>query len=177
MTLAGNRVLVFVDDGYEELEFWYPRLRLAEEGAVVSVAAAEKTTYHGKYGYPVKADLAYAEIDPSAYDAVVIPGGRAPDRIRRHPTALAVVRDMARSRKVVAAVCHGPHVLISAGVLRGVRATSFSSIKDDVVNAGAQYADEPVVVDGNIITSRKPADLPAFARAIVAALGGERPNS
>ncbi len=172
MTLAGNRILIFADDGYEEMELLYPRYRLLEAGAVVDVAGAEKRTYHGKYGYPVTPDIVYAEADPSAYDAVVVPGGGAPDRIRRYKTALAIVRDMFRARKVVAAICHGPHVLVSAGVLRGRRATCYASIADDVVNAGAEYADEEVIVDGNLITSRRPDDLPAFLRAIIGALRG-----
>jgi protease I len=172
MTLAGNRVLIFADDGYEELELWYPRYRLMEEGAVVDVAGAEKRVYHGKYGYPVAPDVAYGEVDPSAYDALVIPGGHAPDRIRRYKTALAIVRDMFRAKKAVAAICHGPHVLVSAGVLRGKHATCFESIADDVINAGAEYADDEVVVDGNLITSRRPADLPAFLRAVIATLEG-----
>jgi protease I len=172
MTLAGNRVLMFVDDGYEDLEFWYPRLRLTEEGAVVDVAAAERKAYHGKYGYPAHADLTYVDADTSAYDALVIPGGYAPDRIRRSRTALAVVRELMRAHKVIGAICHGPQVLISAGVLRGVRATGFASIADDIINAGAEYVDAEVVSDGGLITSRTPEDLPAFCRALIRALEG-----
>jgi len=172
MTLAGNRVLIFIDEGYEDLEFWYPKIRLQEAGAVVDVAAHERATFRGKHGLPARAELTYAEIDPSAYDALVIPGGYAPDRIRRRPTAIAVVKDMARAHKPIAAICHGPQVLISAGILRGKKATCFASIKDDVINAGAQYVDDEVVVDGGVITSRTPEDLPAFCRAIIAALGG-----
>lgn len=172
MTLAGNRVLLFLDKGYEDLEFWYPRLRLAEEGAVVDVVAAEKRVYPSKHDYLAAADLTYAEVDPTAYDALVIPGGAAPDYIRRHKTALALVRELARAHKTVAAICHGPHVLVSAGVLRGKRATCFPSIADDVANAGATYIDAEVVVDDGVITSRTPADLPAFCRAIINALEG-----
>jgi len=170
MTLAANRVLMFVDDGYEDLEFWYPKIRLEEGGAVVDVASRERGVYRSKHGYPAEAELAYGEVDPSAYDALVIPGGQAPDRIRRAKTALAIVRELARGHKPIAAICHGPQVLISAGVMRGKKATCFESIRDDVINAGAQYADEEVVVDGGIITSRTPADLPAFCRAIIKAL-------
>jgi protease I len=172
MTLAGNRVLIFVDEGYEDLEFWYPKIRLEEEGAVVDVAAAGRKVYHGKYGYPVAADVTYGDVDASAYDGLVIPGGNAPDRIRRSKTALAVVKEMVRGRKPVAAICHGPQVLISAGALAGKKATCFESIRDDVMNAGADYVDADVIVDGGVITSRTPADLPAFCRAIIAALGG-----
>lgn len=172
MTLAGNRILLFLDKGYEDLEFWYPRLRLAEEGAVVDVVAAEKRAYPSKHDYPAAADLTYAEVDPTAYDALVIPGGAAPDYIRRHKTALALVRELARAHKLVAAICHGPHVLVSAGVLRGKKATCFPSIADDVANAGATYVDAEVVVDDGVITSRTPADLPAFCRAIINALEG-----
>ena len=170
MTLAGNRVLIFVDDGYEDLEFWYPKIRLEEEGAVVDVAAAQRRIYHGKYGYPAAADVAFGDVDASAYDALVIPGGHAPDRIRRSKTAVAIVKEMVRARKPVAAICHGPQVLISAGALRGKRATCFESIRDDVMNAGAEYVDAEVVVDGGVITSRTPADLPAFCRAIIRAM-------
>jgi len=172
MTLAGNRILLFVDEGYEDLEFWYPKIRLEEEGAVVDVAGPARATYRGKYGYPAAADVGFGDVDTSAYDALVVPGGHAPDRIRRAKTALAIVREMARAHKPIAAICHGPQVLISAGVLRGKRATCFVSIKDDVMNAGAQYADEEVVVADGVITSRTPADLPAFCRALIAALGG-----
>lgn len=172
MTLAGNRILIFVDDGYEDLEFWYPKIRLEEEGAVLDVAAAQRRVYHGKYGYPAPADVAFGDVDASAYDALVIPGGHAPDRIRRSKTAVAVVKEMVRAKKPVAAICHGPQVLISAGALRGKRATCFESIKDDVMNAGAEYVDAEVVVDGGVITSRTPADLPAFCRAIIATMSG-----
>jgi protease I len=172
MTLAGNRILIFVDDGYEDLEFWYPKIRLEEEGAVVDVAAARKGLYHGKYGYPARAALAYKDVDAAAYDALVIPGGQAPDRIRRHKSALAIVTEIMRAGKPVAAICHGPQVLISADALRGKRATCFESIKVDVINAGAEYVDAEAVADGGVITSRTPADLPAFCRAIIAALSG-----
>ena len=170
MTLAGNRILIFVDEGYEDLEFWYPKIRLEEEGAVVDVAAARKGVFHGKYGYPARADLSYKNVDAAAYDALVIPGGQAPDRIRRHKEAVGIAKEMVRAEKPVAAICHGPQVLISADALRGKRATCFASIKDDVVNAGAKYVDVEVVADGGVITSRTPADLPAFCRAIIAAL-------
>ncbi|HUV87093.1 MAG TPA: type 1 glutamine amidotransferase domain-containing protein [bacterium] len=170
MTLAGNRILIFVDDGYEDLEFWYPKIRLEEEGAVVDVAAARKGVFYGKYGYPARADLAYKDVDAAAYDALVIPGGHAPDRIRRYKNAVATVKEMVRARKPVAAICHGPQVLISADALRGKRATCFESIKDDIINAGAEFVDAEVVADGGIITSRTPADLAAFCRAIIAAL-------
>ncbi|MGD8719371.1 MAG: type 1 glutamine amidotransferase domain-containing protein [Candidatus Zixiibacteriota bacterium] len=172
MTLAGNRVLIFVDEGYEDLEFWYPKIRLEEEGAVMDVAAAGRQVYRGKYGYPAVADLTYGDVDASAYDGLVIPGGHAPDRIRRSRTALAIVKEMTRARKPVAAICHGPQVLISAGALAGKQATCFESIRDDVMNAGADYVDAEVIVDGGVITSRAPADLPAFCRAIIEALGG-----
>jgi protease I len=170
MTLAGNRVLIFVADGYEDLEFWYPKIRLEEEGAVVDVAGDQRRLYHGKHGLTVSADMAFGTVDASAYDALVIPGGYAPDRLRRSKTAIAIVKEMVRAKKPVAAICHGPQLLISAGALRGRRATCFESIKDDVVNAGAEYVDAEVVADGGIITSRTPADLPAFCRALIAAV-------
>lgn len=167
MTLAGNRILFFCDDGFEDLELWYPKIRLEEAGAVTDIAAAERRAYRGKRGLTAEAGLTYAEVDPAAYDGLVIPGGHAPDRIRRFPTALAIVRELNRARKVVAAICHGPQVLISAGVLKGRKVTCFESIRDDVANAGGIYIDAEVVVDGNLITSRVPADLPAFCRATI----------
>jgi deglycase len=172
--LSGKRVAIFAEDLYEDLELWYPLLRLQEEGAeVVVVGPGDATEHHGKYGYPVTVDKAIAAVDAEDLDALVVPGGYAPDRMRRHAGMVALVREMARRGKIVAAICHGPWMLASAEVVAGKTVTCFFAIKDDLVHAGAIYQDAAVVVDGNLITSRKPADLPAFMGAIIAGLGGE----
>jgi len=172
--LKGKRVAILAEDLYEDLELWYPRLRLQEEGAeVVVVGPGEAREHHGKYGYPVTVDQTIQEVEVDQFDAVVVPGGYAPDRLRRHPAMVDFVRQMARRGKIVAAICHGPWMLASAEVVAGKTVTCFFAIKDDLVHAGAIYKDAEVVVDGNLITARKPADLPAFLAAIIAALGGE----
>lgn len=172
--LHGKRVAIFAEDLYEDLELWYPLLRLTEEGAdTVVVGPGDAKEHHGKYGYPVSVDKGIQEADVEQFDAVVIPGGYAPDRMRRHAAMVAFVREMAHRGKVVAAICHGPWMLASAEVVAGKTVTGFFVIKNDLVHAGAIYKDAEVVVDGNLITSRKPADLPAFLAAIITALGGE----
>jgi protease I len=169
--LKGKRVAIFAEDLYEDLELWYPLLRLREEAAeVVVVGPGGATEHHGKYGYPVTVDQAIRDVSAKNFDAVVIPGGYAPDRMRRHPAMVAFVREMALQGKIVAAICHGAWMLASAEVVAGKTLTCFFAIKDDLVHAGATYQDAEVVVDGNLITSRRPADLPAFLRAIIAAL-------
>lgn len=174
MELAGKRIAVLVDNLYQEMEVWYPLLRMREAGAeVVTVGAEAGKTYTSKLGYPVHADRSYDVVNPADFDGVIVPGGFAPDHIRRHPKANQFVADMDRQGKMVAAICHGPWVLCSAhGLLRGRKATSFFAIKDDVVNAGAHWEDAEVVVDGNLVTSRKPEDLPAFCRAVIAVTSG-----
>ncbi len=167
--LSGRRYLTFVDDVYEDLELWYPRLRLIEAGAHVTVAgpAADKV-YQGKHGYPCRADAAIADMDAADFQGVILPGGFMPDKLRRDARVLALVRDFAAAGKLVAAICHGGWIAISAGVYRGVRVTGSPGIKDDLVNAGAHWEDAAVVVDRNFISSRKPDDLPDFLRAILA---------
>lgn len=173
--LEGKRVAVLVEDLYEDLELWYPVIRLREEGAEVKLVGPKKgATYKGKHGIPAKADLSSEETRAEEFDAVIIPGGYSPDRMRRDPNLVRFVKEAAEKGKVVAAICHGPWMLVSAGVLRGRRATSFFSIKDDIVNAGAEFVDAEVVVDGNIVTSRMPQDLPSFCRAIIEALRGDK---
>ncbi|MBN1658679.1 MAG: type 1 glutamine amidotransferase [Anaerolineae bacterium] len=171
MALEGKRVAVLAENMYQELELWYPLLRLREAGAetfVVGTGSAD--SYTSKHGYPVQVDVAAGQVRAADVDAVVVPGGYAPDLMRRHPALLQLVRDAFHQGKVVAAICHAGWVLASAGILEGRRATCFYAIKDDLVNAGAEYVDSEVVVDRNLITSRTPADLPAFCRAIIAAL-------
>jgi protease I len=169
-TLAGKRVLFFAGPLYEELELWYPKVRCEEEGAETVVAGLGDAEYAGKHGYPVACDLAAAEVDAATFDALVIPGGFAPDKLRRDPAVLAITRDIFTAGKPVAFICHAGWVPISAKIVKGKRVTSVSAIRDDLENAGATWVDEPVVVDGNLITSRTPRDLPEFARAILAAL-------
>jgi protease I len=169
MELQGKRVALLLDQMYQELEVWYPIYRLREAGVRVVIAAAEGgKTYPSKLGYPCTSDVPYSALRADELDGVVVPGGFAPDHIRRHPQANQLVADVNGQGKLVAAICHGPWVLCSAhGMLRGRKATSFFAIKDDVVNAGADWADAEVVVDGNLVTSRKPEDLPAFCVAIL----------
>ncbi len=170
MRLKGKKVAILAENMYQEMELWVPYYRLKEEGADVKVVAPEKKTYTSKLGYPVNADVAAAEVSSKDFDGVVIPGGYAPDMMRRYPAMLKLVKDCFASGKPVAAICHAGWVPISAGILKGKTATCFFAIKDDMINAGAKYVDEEVVVDGNLITSRKPDDLPAFCRELVKAL-------
>ncbi len=173
MNMTGKRAVVLAEDQYEDLELWYPLLRLRGAGVHVQVVGSgSASTYMSKHGYPVQVDVGADEIDAKSIDALVIPGGYAPDRLRRYPAVLDLVRETFEQGKVVAAICHAGWVLISAGILKGRKSTSFSSIKDDMLNAGATWVDEEVVRDGNLITSRQPSDLPAFTDAIIAALGG-----
>ncbi|MEE9583992.1 MAG: type 1 glutamine amidotransferase domain-containing protein [Candidatus Brocadiales bacterium] len=173
MELKGKRALILVDDDYEDLEGWYPKLRLLEAGAEVVVAGPEKRVYHGKNGgYPMPTDRRVDEIDWKEFDAVIIPGGYAPDKLRRYDSVLKVVKAMCDDGRVVAPICHGAWVPISAGVVRGKKMTCYYAIKDDLVNAGAVYEDKVVVVDGNMISSRCPADLPSFLKAIISVLKG-----
>jgi protease I len=171
MELKGKRVVILAEDNYQELELWYPFLRMREAGAeVLIIGMPGVENYQSKLGYPVKVDAIAESISADEVDAVIIPGGYAPDRMRRHQAMLELVRDVFDRGGIVAAICHAAWVPISAGIMKGKRATCFSAIKDDVINAGATYVDEEVVQDGNLITSRVPSDLPAFCRTIIAAL-------
>ncbi len=171
MDLREKKIAVLVADQYQELEVWYPLLRFREEGAeTVAVGAEAGRTYSSKKGYPVVADLSIGEARAQDFDAVIIPGGWAPDFLRQDERVLKLVREMERSGKIVAAICHAGWVLCSADIIRGRKATCFKAIKDDLIHAGAKYIDEEVVVDGNLITSRVPTDLPAFCREVSKAL-------
>ncbi len=168
LPLESRRILTFVDDIYEDLELWYPKLRLIEAGAGVTVASPKAgVRYAGKHGYPCTSDAAIGEVRESDFAGLVIPGGFAPDKLRRDPRVLALVREFAEHGKLVAAICHAGWIPISAGVYRGVRVTGSPGIKDDLVNAGAIWEDASVVVDRHFISSRKPDDLPDFCRAIL----------
>jgi protease I len=162
-----------VGDDYEDLEVWYPVLRLREAGARVDLVGLERGAARGKHGYPAQADRAIGEVEAREYDGVIVPGGWMPDKLRRDERVLALCRDLDRAKKIVATICHGPWILISARMVRGRTMTSTPGIKDDVENAGARWVDEALVRDGNLISSRRPSDLPAFGKALVAALAGE----
>jgi protease I len=169
--LTGKRVAILAETLYQDLELWYPLLRLQEAGAEVTVVGSGTApTYTGKFGYPVTVDKNAAEVQNLDFDAVIIPGGYAPDHMRRYPDMVALVRQAYERGRIVAAICHGGWLLASAHILQGKKVTAFFAIKDDLVHAGAQFVDQEVCVDGNIITSRKPEDLPAFLRAIITAL-------
>jgi protease I len=171
MSLNGKRVLFFAAPLYEDLELWYPKIRLEEEGAATVVAGLGERTYQGKRGYPITPDTNVDQLSASDFDALVIPGGYAPDILRRHQKVLDLTREIFQAGKPVAFICHAGWVPISAGIVKGRRGTSVGAIKDDLVNAGMLWEDSPVVVDGNMITSRTPADLGPFCRAIIGALG------
>ena len=171
MKLGGKKVILLVEDLYQELEVWYPLLRMREEGAEVTTAGTEAgVTYRSKTGYPVTSDTATGEINVGDYDGIIIPGGYAPDIMRRHSATVKLIREGFEQGKVVAAICHAGWMLTSADIVRGKRVTGFFAIRDDLVHAGAEYEDAEVVVDGRLITSRKPDDLPAFCREIIRAL-------
>lgn len=171
MRLTGRRVAILAENLYQEMELWVPYYRLREEGAQVKViGTGTAKTYTSKHGYPVTVDASAEEVKAADFDAVVIPGGYAPDLMRRSSAMVRLVKEAFDQGKVVAAICHAGWVLCSAGVLKGKTATGFSSIKDDMMNAGARFVDQEVVVDGNLITSRKPDDLPAFCRELTKAL-------
>ncbi len=169
-----KRIAVLIEDHYQVLEVWYPYLRLREAGfETVFVGTGKKKEYQSKEGYPAPEEITVEEVRISDFDGVVIPGGYAPDVLRRYSKVNEFVKKMNEEEKLVAAICHGGSVLVSADVLRGRTATCFFAIKDDIINAGAKFLDEEVVVDGNLITSRNPYDLPSFCREIIKFLKGK----
>ena len=171
---SGKRVLIFVDDVYEDLELWYPKLRLEEAGAEVVVAGPQADkTYAGKHSYPCVSDAAIADMNADAFDGLVIPGGFAPDKLRRDPKVLELTRQIHEAGKLMAHICHAGWIPISANIMRGYRCTSTPGIKDDLVNAGAEWVDEPLVIDRNQVSSRRPPDLPDFMRGVLQVLCGE----
>jgi len=166
--LSDCRILCFVGDIYEDLELWYPKLRLEEEGVHVTIAGPEEgVTYAGKNGYPCKSDAAISDMEAADFHGVICPGGFMPDKLRRDPKVLELLREFDEQGKLIAAICHGGWIPISANVYGDVCVTGSPGIKDDLVNAGAIWHDAEVVVDRHHISSRRPSDLPAFAKAIV----------
>ena len=171
MKLKGKRVGVFVEEGYEDLEFWVPVMRLREEGAdVVIIGTGRQAVFRGKHCLEAKPDVTAAEVSADELDALVVPGGWGPDKLRRDEHVLALVRAMEAQGKIIASICHGGWVLASAGVVRGRKATGSRGIRDDMVNAGAEWVDAPAFRDGNHVWGRVVADIPAFCRELVAAL-------
>src|SRR5437660_10076435 len=167
-------VLMLVGPEYEDLEVWYPKLRLEEAGYEVKMAGLGEPEYRGKHGYRWKVDGAGRDFPAAALTGLIAPGGSAPDKSRRDADALQRVREVHARGKLVGTICHGPWVLISAGIVRGRRMTSTVGIRDDLVNAGAEWVDQPAVIDGNIVSSRVPKDLPAFGLALVEVLNRQR---
>ena len=177
--MPNGTFVILIGPEYEDLEVWYPKLRLEEAGFAVPLAGIGDASYRGKHGYPAKADAHVREFRAEDLAGILAPGGWAPDKIRRDRTVLDLVRAVHDRGQLVATICHGPWILISAGIVRGRTLTSTVGIRDDLVNAGATWVDQPVVVDRNIISSRVPADLPAFGLAMVewlaAQSGSNRP--
>lgn len=168
MSVHQKRIAILVEDLYQVLEVWYPLFRLTEEGCkVTTVGTGTKESYGSKEGYPCKVDTSVEKINPKDFDCVIIPGGYAPDILRRYDKVIDFVRTIYGNGKPVAAICHGGWLLVSAGILKDKKATCFFAIKDDIIAAGAKYLDQDVVVDGNLITSRKPEDLPRFTQEII----------
>ena len=175
--LTGKTIVIFVDFTFEDMEVMYPKMRLEEEGAKIIIAGSHPagTKYTGKYGYPLKSDITAKDVDFDGVDALILPGGFAPDYMRRDKAMLAAVAAFAENGKPLAAICHGPWMFCSARnnkvpVISGKHCTSFFAIKDDLINAGAIWTDKAVVVDGNFITSRSPNDLIDFCHAIISML-------
>lgn len=170
MSMSEKKIAILAEDGYQELELHYPRLRFIEAGASVSVLGTGRNEYASEKGYMVDVDADVADVHANDFDAVVIPGGMAPDKMRRNRAMVQFVSDMHAQEKPVAWICHAGWMAISADIIRDRRVTSFASIRDDMINAGGNWVDEEVVVDGNLISSRMPPDLPAFCKALTEAL-------
>ncbi|WP_128895133.1 type 1 glutamine amidotransferase domain-containing protein [Longirhabdus pacifica] len=168
MNLQGKKVLAFVDIEFEDLEMWYPVLRLREAGACVDIVGPKaKHTYVGKYGVPIESDFDFSQVEESDYDALYIPGGWAPDKLRRYERVLELTKQFHQNEKPIAHICHAGWVLSSANICKGYTMTSTPGIKDDLIHAGANWVDEEVVVDRNIVSGRRPPDLPAFMKAFI----------
>lgn len=174
MRLSGKKIIALVDEEFEDLELWYPIYRVREEGATVHLAGLEKgKKYIGKYGVPAESELSFDELSAADYDGILVPGGWAPDKLRRYKQVLQVVRELHEAKKPIGQICHAGWVLISAGILKGVTVTSTPGIRDDMENAGAIWKDEAVVVDGHIVSARRPPDLPEYGKAFADAVAGQ----
>lgn len=174
MRLLGKKVIALVSEDFEDLELWYPIYRLREEGAEVHLVAEDKgQTYIGKYGVPAKSDYSFEEVNSQDYDGILVPGGWAPDKLRRYSKVIELIKEMDADRKPIGQICHAGWVLISARILNGVHVTSTPGIRDDMENAGAIWKDEAVVVDGHIISARRPPDLPPYGKTFCDALAGK----
>ena len=172
--LKGKRVIALIHDDFEDLELWYPILRLKEEGAVVDIVGEEANrVYKGKYGVPAQADFSFGDIDPANYDAVLVPGGWAPDKLRRFKEVISIVKHMDENKKTIGQICHAGWVLISAKILRGKKVTSTPGIRDDMENAGAIWVDYPSIVDGHLVSSRRPPDLPLYMKDFINVLSND----
>ena len=168
MLLKGKKVIILVEEMFNVFEFWYPYYRLKEEGAeVVVVGSGSAEVYTGKPGTQAKVDASADQVSAENFDGIIIPGGYAPDMMRRYPAMVNLVKNFFNTNNAVGAICHAGWMLVSAGILSGRKATSFFAIKDDLINAGAQWVDQEVVVDGKLVTSRVPDDLPAFMKAVI----------
>lgn len=171
MRLKGKRVGIFIEAEFEDLEYWVPRMRLEEEGAqVITIGTGSSEVYHGKHGLTATPDTTAERVGAEMFDALVVPGGWCPDRLRRNEAVLTIVREAYQAGKIVASICHGGWVLISAGIVKGHRATGTRAIKDDLTNAGAIWVDESAFRDGNLVWGRVVADIPNFCRELVSAI-------
>ena len=171
--MSPKKVAIMVDEMYQVLEVWYPYYRFCEAGLDVNfVAAQAQKEYHSKEGYPCISEIAATQAKAGDYDCILVPGGFAPDFMRRSDDVIKFANDMVNAGKIIAAICHGGWLLCSTKIFKGKKATCFLAIKDDIMNAGAEYVDAECIVDGNLITSRKPDDLPAFCMAVLKALAG-----
>ncbi|MER2174497.1 MAG: type 1 glutamine amidotransferase domain-containing protein [Carnobacterium sp.] len=169
MSVENKMIIALVSDDFEDLELWYPVLRLREAGAVVHLVGEKKdTVYHGKYGVPVTSDYSFEEITKEEYDGILVPGGWSPDKLRRFPKVIEFVQYFDQQKKPIGQICHAGWVLISAGILNGVNVTSTPGIKDDMTNAGAIWHDTPAITDGHIVSSRRPPDLPEYMKQYIA---------
>ena len=166
-----KRILIFVGDDFEDLELWYPKLRLEEAGAQTALAGQQGGhTYRGKHGYPCRSDIDIAAMEERDFHGVLVPGGWMPDKLRRDPKVLQLVREFHESGKMVASICHGPWINISAGIVKGFQYTSTPGIKDDLINAGAKWVDQPLMIDRHHVSSRRPDDLPEFCKGMLQVL-------
>ena len=167
-----KRIIALVDEAFEDLEHWYPVYRLREAGCTVDIVGPKKGMYHGKYGVPCEVTMTFDEVSAADYDGILVPGGWAPDKLRRYPKVLELVRDMNAENKPIGEICHAGWVLISAGILKGKTVTSTVGIRDDMTNAGATWVDQKSVVDGNIISAQSPSTLPEYMRDYLRVLFG-----